>query len=282
MISSTADAFLRHIRACRQIFKPQHYTRLLFNHEPIGWMTDGTVRALRKAGAEIDAPDATGDINITSAITLQSVSETLAECGIYRRHHEVFDVRNAHGQALGRIDRGAIPVLGVVAQGVHLNGLVETTDGSYLWIAQRSLSKRLDPGKLDHLVAGGMSTGLSAIDTVTKEAQEEAGIPSCLSREARPVGQTRYTMERPEGLRRDILHCYDLVLPEDFCPVAEDGEVESFALHPLRAVFECVRDTDRFKFNVNLVLIDLFLRKGLFSQRDETILRDALHGERSW
>ena len=28
-------------------------------------------------------------------------------------------------------------------------------------------------------------------------------------------------------------------------------------------VFALVRDTDRFKFNVNLVLIDLFLRRGL-------------------
>ena len=28
-------------------------------------------------------------------------------------------------------------------------------------------------------------------------------------------------------------------------------------------VFEAVRDTDQFKFNVNLVLIDLFLRLGL-------------------
>ena len=65
-------------------------------------------------------------------------------------------------------------------------------------------------------------------------------------------------MERPEGLRRDLLHCYDLDLPEDFVPRAADGEVESFELWPIARVLQTVRDTDDFKFNVNLVLIDLF------------------------
>ena len=69
-------------------------------------------------------------------------------------------------------------------------------------------------------------------------------------------------MERAEGLRRDLLHCYDLDLPEDFAPRAADGEVESFELWPIARVFQTVRDTDEFKFNVNLVLIDLFLRRG--------------------
>ncbi len=73
-------------------------------------------------------------------------------------------------------------------------------------------------------------------------------------------------MERPEGLRRDWVHCYDLILPQDFMPRAADGEVEAFELWPLTRVFEAVRDTDDFKFNVNLVLIDLFIRQGLISR----------------
>ena len=70
-------------------------------------------------------------------------------------------------------------------------------------------------------------------------------------------------MERPEGLRRDLLHCYDLELPEDFSPRPADGEVEAFELWPIARVVQTVRDTDTFKFNVNLVLIDLFQRMGL-------------------
>ncbi len=36
-----------------------------------------------------------------------------------------------------------------------------------------------------------------------------------------------------------------------------------FELWPLAQVLDEVRRTDAFKFNVNLVLIDLFLRRGL-------------------
>jgi len=96
-----------------------------------------------------------------------------------------------------------------------------------------------------------------------KEAAEEAGVPAALAATAVETGLVSYIMERPEGLRRDWLICYDLLLPEDFVPVATDGEVESFELWPLARVLERVRDSDDFKFNVNLVLIDLFRRLGL-------------------
>ncbi|GBR21680.1 thiamin pyrophosphokinase [Gluconobacter japonicus NBRC 3271] len=138
------------------------------------------------------------------------------------------------------------------------------------------MAKRLDPGKLDHLVAGGMSAGFDPHTTVIKEAKEEAGIPESLAGHAQPVSRLQYAMERPEGLRRDVLHCYDLILPRDFTPIAEDGEVESFHLLPLTDVFARVRDTDDFKFNVNLVLIDLFIRRGLFTPDEALILQNAL------
>ena len=37
-----------------------------------------------------------------------------------------------------------------------------------------------------------------------------------------------------------------------------------------------MRDTDEFKFNVNLVLIDLFLREGLIPGHEADCLRQAL------
>ena len=39
--------------------------------------------------------------------------------------------------------------------------------------------------------------------------------------------------------------------------------MEAFELWPIARVMQTVRDTDDFKFNVNLVLIDLFRRQGL-------------------
>jgi 8-oxo-dGTP pyrophosphatase MutT (NUDIX family) len=158
------------------------------------------------------------------------------------------------------VDRGALPCLGIAAEGVHVNGLVRGPDGWRLWVARRAATKSLDPGKLDHLVAGGICAGMDAAGTLEKEAWEEAGIPPALARTARFAGVISYAMERPEGLRRDRLHCYDLVLPADFAPVARDGEVESFALLPLTQIADTVANTDSFKFNVNLVIVDLIQR----------------------
>ena len=67
------------------------------------------------------------------------------------------------------------------------------------------------------------------------------------------------------GLRRDLLHCYDLDLPDGFSPAPQDGEVERFELLPAAEVLDLVRRTDRVKFNVNLVLIDFFLRHGVIA-----------------
>jgi hypothetical protein len=67
----------------------------------------------------------------------------------------------------------------------------------------------------------------------------------------------------PEGLRRDVLYCYDLDLPPDFRPECQDGELEEFMLMPVEEVAAIVRDTVEFKFNCNLVIIDFLVRHGL-------------------
>ncbi len=194
-----------------------------------------------------------------------------------RWRNEPFDVRaRAGGPVLGRVDRGALPVLGIEAVGVHVNGLVDGAEPR-LWVARRAADKALDPGKLDHIVAGGVPAGLTPAETLVKEAAEEAAIPPDLARRAVRVGTVAYAMERFEGLRRDRLHCYDLMLPEDFRPRAADGEVAGFELWPLARVMETVRTTDDFKFNVSLVLIDLFLRRGMIAGASAMKLRAALH-----
>ena len=203
-------------------------------------------------------------ITLTTPAALQAIARALSARGFYRWRNEAFDVRAvADGLVLAVLDRGALPSFGVVSEGVHVNGLVRRADGLHVWIARRSPTKQLDPGKLDHLVAGGIPAGLSPAETLVKEAAEEAAVPEALAGTARRVGMVQYAMERPEGLRRDRLHCYDLVLPEDFVPRAADGEVESFELWPVARAVDAVRETDDFKFNVNLVMIDLFLREGL-------------------
>ena len=252
--------FLRHVRACDTAVLPGERLPFLLAGVPVGWVRPAMVEAL--AGfASVHV--GTDGVDLRDRPALPGIAQTLSERGMFRWRREAFDVRGPDGAVLSQIDRGAIPSFGVEATGVHLNGLVRRADGLHLWVARRAANKTLDPGKLDHVVAGGVPAGLSPMETLVKEAAEEAAIPAVLASQARHVGEVRYAMERPEGLRRDHLHCYDLELSPDFMPQAADGEVESFELWPIERAVAAVQDTDDFKFNVNLVLIDLFVRLGL-------------------
>jgi 8-oxo-dGTP pyrophosphatase MutT (NUDIX family) len=225
------------------------------------------------------------DITLTDRVTLApeaagSLNQIAAAAGC-RLRGEDFDVRETlDGPVLAVLDRGALPDFGVIGVGVHVNGLVRRPDGWHLWVGKRAPDRKLDPNKLDNLVGGGVAAGYTPFETLLKEAAEEAMLPRPLAAKAERQGRLAYNMERPEGLRRDVLHVYDLVLPEDFVPQPADGEVEHFSLWPLARVFETVRDTDAFKFNVNLVLIDLFIRFGLVQGEDAVMLREALAGKR--
>jgi 8-oxo-dGTP pyrophosphatase MutT (NUDIX family) len=268
------SGFLRHVRTCNNALLPGE--RLVFG---LGDLQVGWVKP-RLAEALAAFPEAVADgagVSLRDAAALARIARALSQQGHFRWRNEAFDVRAVpDGPVLAQIDRGALPSFGVFAVGAHLNGLVHRPDGLHLWIARRAENKALDPGKLDHITAGGVPAGLTPWQTLIKEAEEEAAIQPSLTSQARPVATIAYKMERAEGLRRDIIHCYDLDLPDSFEPRAADGEVAAFELRPLAEVVATVRDTDAFKFNVNLVLIDLFLRQGLIAGPEATELRVAL------
>ncbi|GAB6854689.1 NUDIX hydrolase [Asaia astilbis] len=271
MLHDSLDPFLAHIRRCNTAIVPGARRRITAGNRSFGLADPRVFDAMTAFGYAHG-----GEFHLPDGSALQPLGEKLAALGLFRPHDELFDVFDTDNRVIGRIDRGALPLLGCTAAGVHLNGLVETPDGFSLWMGHRAQNKRLDPGKLDHLAAGGICTGLSPMEALIKEAGEEAAIPPALAAQASPVATLRYAMERPEGLRQDTLFCYDLVLPRSFTPQPVDGEVAFFELMPLERVFEIVRDTDDIKFNVNLVLIDLFLRRGLFSPQETAELRQAL------
>ena len=259
---------MRHIEAAQNVTLPSGRVALHLatgagdGAARVGWVPPPLVGELCRLGCLQTEPG----LVIDAADRLPALAESLAQEGHFAWRGESFDVREdtrLDGPVLATVDRGALPLLGIVAQGIHVNGLVERQDGLHLWVAKRAHDTRMEPGKFDHLVAGGMGAGLTPIQTLVKEAREEAGIPEALAGRASFAGIVAYDMLRPEGLRRDRLHCFDLDVPEDFVPVPEDGEVEHFTLWRIEDVLAAVRDTDGFKFNVNLVLIDLFLRKAV-------------------
>jgi hypothetical protein len=88
-----------------------------------------------------------------------------------------------------------------------------------------------------------------------------------------------YCLETEEGLRPDVLFCYDLELPADFVPVNRDGEVAEFQLWPVEDVLETVAQTTEFKFNCNLIVIDFAVRHGFLAPDDPDYI-DILQGLR--
>jgi Domain of unknown function (DUF4743) len=170
--------------------------------------------------------------------------------------------------ALMTMERAAVPWFGVRAYGPHMTGYVRKKDGLHIWVPRRSFEKPTFPGELDNTVAGGQPAGIGLLDNLIKECGEEASIPPPLARQAIAVGYVSYWSQSGAQLKPDIMTCFDLDLPEDFTPRANDGEVESFELWPVQRVFNTVRDTSDFKYNCNLVLIDFFVRHGLLAADD--------------
>jgi 8-oxo-dGTP pyrophosphatase MutT (NUDIX family) len=196
---------------------------------------------------------------------LARIVAALAEAGLaVSPRREMTPVPRAWGlPPLAGIDRAGLPALGLPAFGVHVNGYVRNAHGIHLWVGRRARDRLVAPGKLDHLVAGGIPMGLTAFQTVIKEAEEEASLPAEIAGRARPVGAITYRLALPEGLRNDTLFVFDLELETGIAPASNDGEVEGFELWPIDRVIETVRETDDFKFNVNLVLIDFLIRHGM-------------------
>jgi isopentenyldiphosphate isomerase len=164
------------------------------------------------------------------------------------------------------IDRGMVAFLGLKAYGIHINGfLINPITGviSQMYVAKRSSKKATWAGMLDHLVSGGLPYGVSLQENVVKECAEEASIPEELARKARPArAVSYYQLDERNNLKRDVLFCYDLQLPEDFHPVPQDGEVESFERQPIEWVLEKLisESGDEYKPNCYLVLVDFFIR----------------------
>ncbi len=211
------------------------------------------------------------------SIVVDEVLRDLIACGEYSYLPYLLDEMyavsaNRREEALFEIDRSASALFGIRAFGQHLNGFVRKPDGMHMWLGQRAANKGTFPGKLDHLVAGGLPVGETLDGNLHKECWEEAGIGGDLANLAIPVGAVSYNVDTKTGFKYDTLYCYDLELPNDFVPRCTDGEVDAFKLLPIEQVMRIVLETDDFKPNCNLVIIDFLLRHGFIGPEHEEYL----------
>jgi 8-oxo-dGTP pyrophosphatase MutT (NUDIX family) len=234
------------------------------------------VRAARLAAFAEVFDSAAGDLRLAASTpdrgarttAIDRVTRALARDGLLSTwRDERYAVAVEFGAAtLVDIERAAARYFGVRTYAVHLNGLVESDGGLTMWLARRSRTKGIDPGMLDNLVGGGIATGYGVLDTLRKEAWEEAGIPAALAARARPQGSIDICRVQPQGLQRETVFVYDLVLDGNFVPANQDGEAIEHRRVTLSDAAELIAADDRadeVTADASLVILDCLLRHGV-------------------
>lgn len=256
---------------------------LYLQQQPVGWVTPQFATELCRQREVFQLRTARSpyghalwleeDFATPTALThwLDQLNSELIDAGLFSHTTgEYYPLGPRRSLPVGLIDRACVARYGIRSYGQHLNGYVIDDSGNMsMWIAKRDNNRFHEPGKLDQLVAGGVPAQISLAQNLLKESQEEASIPAELVRQAKAVGTISYCAATEGGLKPDLIFNYDLQLPQHFTPHNNDGEVERFMLLPIAEVAERVRDTDQFKHNCNLVIIDFLLRHGLLSDEEE-------------
>jgi 8-oxo-dGTP pyrophosphatase MutT (NUDIX family) len=144
---------------------------------------------------------------------------------------ELLTVCNSNGQTIGRIERGAMRALGIASRGVHLHAC--TTDQK-VWIQQRAMNKKTDPGRWDTLMGGMVSACDTLESALARETREEAGLELDQLTDLRHAGH--FTMRMPSapdcglGYVVERIDWFQAVLPDTLVPNNQDGEVQQFKL----------------------------------------------------
>jgi len=216
-----------------QAFDATRYVAFRIGGHAVGWVRRDWLphlepwkrHFLKKRDALALAP-ALGTAAARTA-ALAEVAEGLARAGVISGwRNERYAVVEAWGRpVLAQIERAAARFFGLTTFAAHANGIVTGAGETQMWIARRSPAKPIDPGLLDNLVGGGMSAEADPLETLVREAGEEAGIPAVLARTAVARGTIAILREVPEGVQQETLFAFDLELPADFVPHNEDGEV---------------------------------------------------------
>ena len=251
-------------------FRPDRHLPFLVGDERYGWIRIEDARLLarwpdvfeRSEAAVRLVPALDSPERRTSA--LDPVCKALAESGHIRGwRNERYTIRNSFSeQPLALIERAAARFFGTLTFGVHANGIVAGDDGKpRLWIARRSLSKFIDPGKFDNVVGGGIGWGYGIGETLVKECWEESGIPTELAGRATPGRTIHLLAEIPEGVQREQIFVNDLPLPADFKPSGQDGEVSEHRLVGIAEALRMIADGE-MTIDASLVTLDWLLRSG--------------------
>lgn len=204
------------------------------------------------------------------SMAVAEVIEALAMNGVIQgwRNEQVSVGDSFYAEPLLHMERAASRYFGVMVFASHCTGHTVVDGMPMIWLARRAKTKDVDPGKLDNLVGGRISRGMSATETLYKEAFEEAGVPRDLAKSARAAGALRVCRKIPEGVHREIIFVHDLYLDAGFRPENQDGEVERFyCVAPEDALARVERMTTGGDFTVEaaIVMLNFLVRRGFYA-----------------
>ena len=253
------------------------YRPLVVDGNRVGWVDDGRARRLA-AFADVFAVDQSG-IAFAAALVEPSV-RTLAVERVARalagerlltawRGERYAVSAEFGGPAHFELERAAARYFGIHTYAAHVNGLVRRDGEVQMWVARRSLRKAIDPGLLDNLVGGGITSGATVRATVAKEAWEEAGISDAVAAKASAHGTVRVCREQPDGLQRETIFVHDLWLDSGFVPACQDGEVVDCRLVTLPDAVSLVANRDGVDVvtaDASLVIVDCLIRHGVIAK----------------
>lgn len=238
------------------------------------WSLDDDARTLTLADGDDEASRTAAMTRTTAAMRAVDHFKVLQGW-----RDELYPVYDRGGALLLSMERAASCLFGIVTYGCHMTAFVSAADaphGMRLWVPRRARTKQTYPGLLDNTVAGGIVAGEGVLESMVREAAEEASLDADTMRHtARAAGTVTYFHIRDARaggetrlLQPECQYVYDLELDADTVPRPSDDEVESFALMTVDEVQGAMR-SGGFKPNCALVLLDFFIRHGIITAEND-------------
>ena len=222
---------------------------LVFNDDAVGSIAHPL--AVQLCGHRLPVRfDPAGD----SVRLLGDPTRSLAEIAAWLREHEhaapwrdeLIAVTTKSGRRIGCVERAVVRNLGISTQAVQLHGQAAKTN--LYWLQQRAFDKATDPGRWDTLIGGLVADGETPLQTLGREALEEAGLRINDLASLKSCGS--FTQRRPvhdagtHGYMVETLHALRCVVPAACEPSNMDGEVARFDRFDRYQIVEAIDRSD--------------------------------------
>jgi 8-oxo-dGTP pyrophosphatase MutT (NUDIX family) len=202
-----------------------------FNEFVSGTGLGDLLRCHRDADTGEIAWTISGELNLTLMVIADQMRQLNFANVAHLWRDEQLTVCNAQNQKIGHVERGAVRALGIASHGVHLHGY---TSDQKVWVQQRALDKKTDPGRWDTLMGGMVSAADTLESALARETREEAGLDLDQLTDLHHAGH--FIMRMPSapdcglGYVVERIDWFEAELPDRLMPNNQDGEVQKFKL----------------------------------------------------